>query len=219
MSAEPEVTVGRDLLIRYLGEYLDLLHVAGHHVLFSLPQFDQGGTPMVIDYSLMATSQFWVGDINGITVDQINTYMSSVWLKSAMLAQDGMKAGVDWRTRALADFSSSSYGATSYGRFKMKFGPPRVEILCAREVIVYFNIEELDFFKSDDFTAYVLSCTFQVCSNAPVSPPERSYKDWRVAMVVNVLYSSESEGHAVNIMFDLSRKHISVCYQSKRPDM
>ncbi|PIL22598.1 hypothetical protein GSI_15287 [Ganoderma sinense ZZ0214-1] len=188
VSAEPEVTVGRDLLIRYLGEYLDLLHVAGHHVLFSLPQFDQGGTPMIIDYSLMATSQFWVGDINGITVDQINTYMSSVWLKSAMLAQDGMKAGVDWRTRALADFSTSSYGAGSYGRFKMKFGPPRVEILCAKEVIVYFNIEELDFFKSDDFTA----------------TPERSYKGWRVAMVVNVLYSSESEGHVVNIMFDLS---------------
>ncbi len=162
MSAEPEVTVGRDLLVRYLGEYFDLLHVAGHHVLFSLPQFDQGGIPMIIDYSLMGTSQFWVGEINGITIEQINTYMTSIWLKSAMLAQDGTKAGVDWRTRCLAEFSSSSYGGGSYGRFKMKFGPPRVEILCAREVIVYFNIEELDFFKSDDFTACVFFHIFRV---------------------------------------------------------
>ncbi|KAM5533454.1 hypothetical protein V8D89_012892 [Ganoderma adspersum] len=188
VSAEPEVTVGRDLLIRYLGEYLDLLHVAGHHVLFSLSQFGQSGTPMVIDHSLVSKSHFWVGDINGITVGQINAHMSSIWLKSAILALGGKKVSTDWRKHALAEFSSSSYTERSYGHFKMKFGPPHVEILCAREVIVYFNVEELDFFKSDDFKA----------------PPELSYKGWKVAMIVNVLYSKESEGHVVNIMFDLS---------------
>ena len=160
MSAQPEVTVGRDLLIRYLGDYLDTLHAAGHHVLFSLPQFDQGGSPMFIDYSLMGTSQHWVGDINGVTVDQINTYMSSAWLKSAMLAQDGTPAGAEWRSRSLAEFSSQSCGTSAYGRFRIKFGPPRVEILCVREVIVYFNLEELDFFRSDDFKVYVLFCIF-----------------------------------------------------------
>ncbi|PIL22499.1 hypothetical protein GSI_15188 [Ganoderma sinense ZZ0214-1] len=189
VSAEPEVTVGRDILIRYLNEYLDLLHAAGHHVLFSLPQFgDQGGMPMVIDHSLMSTSQLWIGDIHGITVNQINAYLTSIWLKSAMLAQHDVKAGIDWRTRCLAEFSSSSHGARSYGRFKVKFGPPRVEILCAKEVVIYFNIEELDLFKSDDFTA----------------APERSYKGWRVAMIVNVLYSKECEGQVVDIKLDLS---------------
>lgn len=103
----------------------------------------------------MSRSHFWVGDIHGITVGQINAHLSSTWLKSAILALGGKKVATDWRKHSLAEFSSSSYSERSYGHFKMKFGPPRVEILCAREVIVYFNIEELDFFKSDDFKAYV----------------------------------------------------------------
>lgn len=44
-------------------------------------------------------------------------------------------------------------------------------------------------------------------SDSTVSPPELSYKDWKVAMIVNVLYSKEFDGQVVNIVFDLSRKY------------
>lgn len=156
VSTEPEVTVGRDLLIKYMSDYLEFLHSAGHHVLFSLPQFDQRATPLSIDFSLMNIAQLWVGDIHGITVEQINTYMSSVWLKSAMLAHGGAtRTSTDWRSRCLAEFDTLSYGGGAYGKFRVKLGPPRVDILCSREVIVYFNIDELEFFKTDDFSEWV----------------------------------------------------------------
>lgn len=38
------------------------------------------------------------------------------------------------------------------------------------------------------------------------SVPERKYKEWKIGMVVSVLYASEADGHVVNISFDLSRK-------------
>ncbi|KAI0754908.1 hypothetical protein C8Q80DRAFT_1094717 [Daedaleopsis nitida] len=189
VTAEPEVSVGRDLLVKYMNDYLEFLHSAGHHVLFSLPQFDQRSTPMPIDYSLMGTAQLWVGDIHGVTVEQINTYMSSVWLKSAMLAHGGAtRTSTDWRSRCLAEFDTLSYGGDRYGKFRVKLGPPHVDILCSREVIVYFNIDELEFFKTDDFSV----------------GPERKFKEWKIAMVVNVLYANEAGGHVVNIAFDLS---------------
>ncbi|KAI0712230.1 hypothetical protein C8Q76DRAFT_845437 [Earliella scabrosa] len=189
VSTEPEVSVGRDLLLKYITDYLDFLYSAGHHVLFSLPQFDQRAAPMPIDFSLMGTAQLWVGDIHGVTVEQINTYMSSVWLKSAMLAHGGTsRTNTDWRSRCLAEFDTLSYGAGAYGKFRVKLGPPRVDILCSREVIVYFNVDELEFFKTEDFS----------------DAPERKYKEWKIAMVVNVLYANEAGGHVVNITFDLS---------------
>lgn len=151
LSTEPELTVGRDILAQRLTEYLELLHNAGHHVLFSLPQFDPRGAPMNIDYSLMETTHIGVSDIHGITVQQINTYMSSLWLKSAMLAHGGglqmPGLDVDWRAFSLAEFSTLSYGYGTYGQFRMTMGPPTVEILCTKEVVVYFSIDEIEFFN------------------------------------------------------------------------
>ncbi|KAI0720523.1 hypothetical protein C8T65DRAFT_633331 [Cerioporus squamosus] len=189
LSAEPEVTAGRDLLLRYMIDYLELLHSAGNNVLFSLPRFGRHGTTMFLDYSLMGSAHYWVGDINGVTVEQVNSYMSSVWLKSAMLAHGGNSQATDWNLRSLAEFSTSSMGlGSAIGNFRIKFGAPRVDIICPREVITHFNIDELEFFATDDFDI----------------PPERKYKEWQIALVVNVLYTSEADGQMVKIAFDLS---------------
>ena len=155
LSVEPEIAAGRDLLLRYMGEYFDLLHNCGNHVLFSLPRFDfHGVTTTLLDYTLMGASHYWVGDINGVTVEQLNAYISSLWLKSALLANGRPSQTTDWCSRSLAEISTSSIGpelGSAYGKFRMKFGPPRVDIICSREVIVYFNIDELEFFATDDF--------------------------------------------------------------------
>ncbi|KAI0706320.1 hypothetical protein C8Q76DRAFT_818580 [Earliella scabrosa] len=108
VTTKPEVTVGRDLLLKYITDYLDFLHSAEHHVLVSLPQSNQHAAPMPIDFSLMGTAQLWVGDIHGVTVEHINTHVSSVWLQSTMVPLDGS-------TNTLAELS---YGASAYGNFR-----------------------------------------------------------------------------------------------------
>ncbi len=150
-SIEPEQNNGRASILRYLSQYLDLLHSAGNHVLFSLPQFGQNVSPMDVSFSLMTTSaQYeWLAAIYGVTVEHINAHMSSLWLKSAMLAFGGVaSSNTDWRPRCLAEFSRKEGGDF----FRIKFGAPHVNILCAREVVIKFDIDELEFFDDDDFT-------------------------------------------------------------------
>ncbi|EIW59593.1 uncharacterized protein TRAVEDRAFT_121066 [Trametes versicolor FP-101664 SS1] len=186
-SIEPEQTSGRDSLLRYLNQYLDLLYSAGNHVLFSLPHFGQDVAPMEVSFSLMAISaQYeWLATIYGVTVEHINAHMSSLWLKSAMLAYGGVASSTtDWRPRCLAEFSRKEGGDF----FHIKFGAPHVNILCSREVVITFDIDEAEFFDDDDFTL------------APV----RTFTKWKVAMVVNVLQGTGIYDNVVRIMFDLT---------------
>lgn len=145
---------GSEALKGYLAEYLDTLHSAGNHVLFSLPEFGQNGIPAPIDYSLMGAEHPFVNNIHGVTVEAINEYMHSIWLKSAMFAGDISQVD-NWRLRSLSEYSSVA-GSTQSGipiRFTVQLGAPRVDILCTKEVIVYFNIDEVRFFDSDDIAA------------------------------------------------------------------
>ncbi|KAI0632190.1 hypothetical protein C8Q77DRAFT_1158854 [Trametes polyzona] len=186
-SIEPEPTSGRDALLRYLSQYLDLLYSAGNHVLFSLPQFGQNSTAMEISYSLMNISaeHEWLASIYGVPVQQINAHMSSLWLKSAMLAYGSVTSSpADWQARCYAEFCRKEPG--SY--YRIKFGAPHVNVLCSKEVVLQFNIDELDFFSSEDFTV----------------PPIHQYTNWKVAMIVNVLEARGADDQLVRIVFDLS---------------
>lgn len=152
-SIDPEPLSGRDVLLRYLTQYLELIHSAGNHVLFSLPQFDQRAAQTEANYCLIGDSidyYEWLENINGVTVEQMNAYMSSVWLKSAMLAQGTISASTtDWRPRCLAEFSRSEGSQ----HFYMQLGAPTVKILCEREVVIWFDIDELNFFVDGNFDA------------------------------------------------------------------
>ncbi|KAI0826877.1 hypothetical protein BC628DRAFT_226366 [Trametes gibbosa] len=187
-SIDPEPTGGRDVFLRYLTQYLELIHSAGNHVLFSLPQFDQRATQAELNYSLIGDSieyYDWLENINGVTFEQMNAYMSSVWLKSAMLAQEQVPSSTtDWRPRCLAEFSRSE------GKypFRMQLGAPTVKILCEREVVIWFDIDELHFFAEANFEA----------------GPVKAFKGWKVAVVVNIVYSKDTAGHAITIVFDMS---------------
>ncbi|KAI0356431.1 hypothetical protein OH77DRAFT_1400405 [Trametes cingulata] len=187
-SIEPEPNMGRDALLRYLTQYLELLHSAGNHVLFSLPQFDQRSAPAELKYSLVGDSEDyyeWLDSLNGVPVQNINTYMFTVWLKSAMYAGGGISNdSTDWRPRCLAEFSRSEGG----NPFRMQMGAPSVKILCSKEIVIWFDIDQLDFFEEEDFSG----------------KPTKTFSGWKVVMVVDALYSSEASDQNVTIMFDLS---------------
>ena len=153
VSAEPAVIVGRDAFVYYLQEYLVFLHNAGNHVLFSLPDFDDDRYRLTIDYSLMGGTVLEVDDIHGVSVDKINTYLSSVWLKAAMLAGDAAAAAADWKSLCLAEYRSTWRPmADADDHFILRLGAPRVKPVCSREAIVYFTVDEVLFYDDADFT-------------------------------------------------------------------
>lgn len=49
-------------------------------------------------------------------------------------------------------------------------------------------------------------CCYLQLTRDRSSPPEKTYKEWKIALVVNVLYTSEADGQKVTIALDLSRK-------------
>ncbi|OSD07148.1 hypothetical protein PYCCODRAFT_1358933 [Trametes coccinea BRFM310] len=188
VSIKPELE-GRDAFIRYISQYLKALHGAGNDVLFSLPRFSQHPA-MEIDFTVASDlSDFaWQDAIYGITTTQINQYLASQWLKSALLSHTELATDVNsWELRALAQYDK--YDPGSY--FRLKFGTPTVEVLCAKEVIVYFDLDSLEFFNDEDFS--------------DDSEPETTFRKWKIAFVMNVIENRDSEEHCVTLSLDLSK--------------
>ncbi|KAH9854755.1 hypothetical protein C2E23DRAFT_726184 [Lenzites betulinus] len=188
-SIEPEQTFGRNTLLRYLNQYINLLHDAGNHVLFSLPHFGRAENEMVISYSLMesALEIDWLDSVYGVSVQQIDAYMSSLWLKSAMLAYgsiSGDATEADLNERCFAEVSCHENG----NFFRIKFGAPHVKVLCSKEVVLQFDIDEVEFWEHDDFSA----------------EPVRKYTKWKISVVVNVLQGRGVDEHVVRIVYDLT---------------
>lgn len=157
MSVTPEPVIGRDAFTFYVTKYLDFLHHAGNHVLFSLPDFDDDRYRLPIDYSLMGSPLLPLDDVYGTSVEKINTYLSSAWLKAAMLAGSPTGQPADWRSICLAEYRSHwTMAGENNVHFHLRFGAPHVQPVCSREVILYFNIDEILFYHGIDFTVYVL---------------------------------------------------------------
>lgn len=151
VSAEPPVTVGLDVLIEYLTEYLAFLHNAGNHVLYSLPNYDDR---LAINYSLMHDSDstvLEVNDIPGVSVDKINAYLASIWFKAAMMRIGG--DATDWKLLCPAEYRTSWHPMPETGdHFRLHLGAPRVTLLCSREAIISFNVDEALFYEDTDLT-------------------------------------------------------------------
>ncbi|KAH9891709.1 hypothetical protein C8Q73DRAFT_782384 [Cubamyces lactineus] len=187
LSVSPALETGRETLIRYLGQYLEFLQEAGNHVLFSLPQFNQHSAPMEIDYSLASRpgEQHWQESIYDVSVDQINAYLSSLWLKSTMLAQGSiLQEDCDWRLRCLTELVHKESGFY----YRLRFGAPRVNILCSKEVVVYFDIDELEFFDNEELAGEAI----------------KTFKKWQIAMVMNVMPARDAAGYSITITLDLA---------------
>ncbi|KAL7279894.1 hypothetical protein ACG7TL_006303 [Trametes sanguinea] len=185
VSITPELE-GRDAFIRYISQYLKALHGAGNDVLFSLPRFSHHPS-MDIDFTVASDlSDFeWQDAIYGITTTQINQYLASQWLKSALLSHTQLATDVNsLELRALAQYDK--YEPESC--FRLKFGTPTVEILCAQEVIVYFDVDSLESFKDSDFS----------------DEPTTTFSNWKIAFIMNVIEKRDSEEHCVTLSLDLS---------------
>ena len=207
VSVNSELEVGRQALAFYLGEYLSLLQSAGSHVLFSLPDFDDDRRRLIIDFSTYARNLLDVDDIYDISVEKINTFLSSSWLKAAMLAggKDGPCA--DHNALSLAEYKSTwSLDENSGTYFHVKLGAPRIKALCNREVVLYFTLDEILFYESKDFSVYVFRSPLRciVSNHLACSAAKHTYSNWELAILVNVIYEKEEEGKVTRCKLDLN---------------
>ncbi|KAF8884778.1 hypothetical protein BD779DRAFT_1535264 [Infundibulicybe gibba] len=181
---------GREALVFYMRRYLDHLHRTGHDILFSIPDYDHPNK--MIDYSLnscidrvFSTLDIEIGDVFGVSVEEINRTLSSKWLKSVMDAG----AGPDPANRDLVCLAEyhSTWMATIAERsiqFHIEFGAPRIRVLCEREAALYFKIDKLRVYKGHDSTAV------------------HTYSDWELAVVVN--FTRKTEGSFKRIEIDMT---------------
>ncbi|GBE84880.1 hypothetical protein SCP_0700600 [Sparassis crispa] len=184
VSITPPLLTNQGVLTSYLSQYLEFLHKAGNHVLFSLPNFDSHRPQLSIDFSLTQSTDLTLDGIHGISLKEINHHLVSVWLRAAMSASE---ENVDWRTQCLAELRSYwIHPEDSNVHFRINFGTPYVKAVCNREGIMYFKIDEVAFFSSIDFT----------------STPMARYHDWTIAILFDIRYETQADGNVRDCALD-----------------
>ncbi|KDQ52587.1 hypothetical protein JAAARDRAFT_702442 [Jaapia argillacea MUCL 33604] len=197
LVSKVDIAEGRDSLKYYSTKYLEFLHQAGHHVLFSLPDFDDNRLALKIDYSLdshnVRNAESEVSEVWGISIAEINESLASKWLKAAILAED-MERGLiemDHKAICLAEYRSiwveKAGESASDVQFHIKCGAPKVKALCNKEVFLCFKIDEFLLYDGEDFTV----------------PAKHTYSDWEIVFVVDIVHQKEEEG-VVNLKLDMT---------------
>ncbi|CCM05147.1 uncharacterized protein FIBRA_07356 [Fibroporia radiculosa] len=168
----------------YLRKYLVFLHSAGHHVLFSLPEFDEDGrSRLLIDYSSMGNAFPDLDEIQGISVDLVNTQLSSNWLKAAMQTVDVVDEIHDWREISLAEYRSTFNNYQHMGsdvHFHAKLGAPTLTAVCAQEATIIFTLEEVLFYN--DIQAAV------------DRKHSHKFAGWKIALMTEIIRIDEVDG-------------------------
>ncbi|EMD37679.1 hypothetical protein CERSUDRAFT_105605 [Gelatoporia subvermispora B] len=190
-TLQPDAHNGKGSLMFYLTKYLELLQSAGNHVLFSLPDFDDDDLQVKINYSLMANRVQQHTDLFGIGIEKINAYLSSAWLKAAMLANQSANKTPHWQTYCLAEFKTAWIARRENSiHFHVKLGAPRIHAICSREAVLYFNVKDVSFYDG------------LLDTEEP-----RKYGKWTIALLVRLIPESEG-GRVTRCRLDISSAEI-----------
>ncbi|OCH91887.1 hypothetical protein OBBRIDRAFT_727931 [Obba rivulosa] len=191
-TVQPDVHTSREALVFYLTKYLELLQNAGSHVLYSLPDFDDDDLQVKINYSLMGSKVQQHTELHGLSVDKINAYLSSIWLKAAMQASQSANKTPHWQAYCLAEFKTAWTAREENAiHFHVKLGAPRIHAICSREAVMYFNVKDVSFF------------------NGLLDTEEpRRYSKWTIALLVRLIPEAEADGRITRCKLDVSSASI-----------
>ncbi len=136
----------------YILNYVEFIKRAGYHVFYSLPDFDSlASRTDLIDYSLESINDESFYDaprlINGIDIETINYYLKTVWHNIA--AKFDYKGGLlDGHDEFSIIEHTSNWTETNskLHDFHAKFGAPYVKMLCKHELVLFIDIDSIDFF-------------------------------------------------------------------------
>lgn len=134
--------------------YLKHIQKSGHHILYSLPAFDDERHHRATDFSSVTRHSYsHIKEMYNIDREKIITYIQDVWRKAAWSVQE---EGTSLATRssiAIAEWNSTwSLTHEEDYHFHVKFGAPKIELLCQHEAIVYVQVDEIVFSESTTFS-------------------------------------------------------------------
>ncbi|PCH33793.1 hypothetical protein WOLCODRAFT_112517, partial [Wolfiporia cocos MD-104 SS10] len=194
LISEDAIVAGKPALAFYMKKYLEFLQDAGNNILFSLPDFDISRTQLKIDYSELLEHPFRFTDqIYGVSMATINEQLSSSWIKAAMLAGGILGQNIDWKATALAEYRGpwASHDATV--QFNIKFGAPRINAVCSKEVILYINLNEITFYQDEE------------------SPDNKPYTGWEIAIMTDIVCEEDIDGTLSWCKIDAN--NVRFCYE------
>ena len=136
----------REIVEHHLGEYLKLLQKACRHILFCLPEFDDAVSQYDFNFSSAIEKAKFEGvdSIFNIPTQSINDFRSISWRKSVASSDNSSSNGAD---RALAQHrrACNPHGLGIHS--DITFSAPTVQVVCAQEVLVTFNIQNISFYE------------------------------------------------------------------------
>lgn len=136
----------REAVAIHLRGYLRLLQKAGHHILFCLPEFNDAELRYTVDFSsAIEKAKFdGVDSVFDIPTQSINDFLSVSW-RNAVTSSDNSSS--DGAGLVLAQYRSA-WSSRDFGiHFNISFAAPTVQALCAREVLITFNIQNISFYE------------------------------------------------------------------------
>ncbi len=136
----------RETVTQQLKGYLKLLQRAGHHILFSLPEFNDAGLHYTVDFSSAVEKFTGVDTVLGVPTKKINDFLAAAWLDAVILSGTSGEPSATGIGLALAEYRST-WSPRNFGiHFHISFSSPTVVALCDREVLITFNIQSVSFF-------------------------------------------------------------------------
>ncbi|KIP08274.1 hypothetical protein PHLGIDRAFT_509076 [Phlebiopsis gigantea 11061_1 CR5-6] len=191
-KVEPELGSGRQAIETYLQNYLSLLQSAGHHVLFSLPNFgentDAASRPHgpYLDFSQIAYKLLGLEDVHNVSIQHINRYLSVAWLNALILAN---KQPLNHPAVSLAEYRSTWAPQDDDLYFSINFGAPYVDALCNDEILIYLVLDDVRFYETGDFDTRA---------------PFKAYSNWKIAVLMNLIHEEEGDGNIKRCRLDLA---------------
>lgn len=147
--------LGQMNLEEHLKSYLRFLTKAGHHVIYSLPDWDSDGLTRMIDFSVSANSNSLAHHIHtyaSVEFGKINHYLHSAWSRvyheiyrdeEMVFSGKRQQSAISREHRSLLEYKSDKL--VDGIAFHAHFGPITVDPLCAKEVVVFININKILF--------------------------------------------------------------------------
>ena len=140
----------RKTVAPHLREYLRLLQKAGRHILYCPPEFDDAGLQYNVNFSSAIEKANFKGvdSVFNISTQEINTFLSTYWDNADTISDN---SSINGAGLILARYRRTCQNPDDLGpHYKITFSAgsaPTVQVVCAQEVLVTFNIQNISFYE------------------------------------------------------------------------
>ena len=199
----------RKALVYYLTEfYLPILRDAGHHTLYSLPDFAATTSPKKVDYSVISTRDLPGAELFGVSVEDINGNFRRLWGQATeYIKQNGFS---DDRTgfNFLAEMRATKIINGVTMDVQLSLGPMNIQALCKTEIVLYLAVQDiLVFHEGLDRYVVCLYSSQPIPHHLIISEPKEHLRDWKIAFIID-LFEVTQEGTGKYIRFDVESKSL-----------